>query len=157
MRNKRRPYPETSPEADSFLEMLAWLMDRSIPIGRWSIGLDPLLGLIPGLGDLTSGLISSLIIARSLQAGLPRSAVGRMILNVAVDSILGSIPFVGDLFDFAYKANTKNIQIYREALQGERRAVRDWAFIVVAIAATLCLLALPVLIIYYLGAWLLAA
>jgi hypothetical protein len=156
MKDRRRPSSQPSNEADSFLEMIAWLMDSSIPIGRrWSIGLDGLLGLIPGFGDLTGGLISSLIIARSLQAGLPRSAILRMILNVAVDSILGSLPFVGDLFDFVYKANSRNVEIYREAMLGERRAGRDWAFVVIVVAATIILVTLPLVLVYYVVQWLL--
>jgi hypothetical protein len=126
-------------------------MDRSIPLGRrWSIGLDGLLGLIPGFGDVTGGIISSLIIARSLQLGLPRSAILRMITNVAVDSFLGIIPFAGDVFDFVYKANTKNIEIYRQALRGERQAGKDWAFIVFVVAATAAMILLPLIALIYL-------
>jgi hypothetical protein len=133
-------------EVDPWLERLAWLMDKSIPIGdKWSIGLDPLLGLIPGLGDALGGMISSLIITRALREGLPRGAVIRMVLNVAADSFVGSIPFVGDLFDFAFKANSKNIAIYREALRGERNIKKDWLFIALVAVIMLGLLVLPVI------------
>jgi hypothetical protein len=135
---------ERDDKVDPWLERLAWLMDKSIPIGdKWSIGLDPLLGLIPGLGDALGGAISTIIISRALRDGLPRSAVIRMVLNVAVDSFSGSIPFVGDLFDFAFKANSKNIAIYREALRGERNAKKDWLFIALVALIMLALLAIP--------------
>src|SRR5215510_1443965 len=103
---------------------LAWLMENSIPIGkRWSIGLDGIVGLFPGVGDLAGAFVSALIVASATQAGLPRAAVGRMMANVVVDTLLGSVPFVGDLFDFAFKANMKNIQIYREHLEGRKQSI----------------------------------
>jgi hypothetical protein len=152
---RRRPSRPIPSEPDSWLETLAWLMDSSIPVGRrWSIGLDGLLGLIPGIGDLTGGAVSTLIIARSLQRGLPRSAVLRMMANVAVDSLLGSIPLMGDLFDFAWKANSKNIEIYRHALTGEHRAVQDWAFVVFVVTTTIALVVLPLIALVYLARWL---
>jgi hypothetical protein len=133
-------------QVDPWLERLAWLMDKSIPIGdKWSIGLDPLLGMIPGLGDALGGMISSMIIGRALRDRLPRAAVIRMVLNVAADSFVGSIPFVGDLFDFAFKANSKNLEIYRQALRGERNAKRDWLFIVLVALIVLALLAIPMI------------
>ena len=106
---------------DPWLETLAWLMDRSIPLGRWSIGLDGLLGLIPGAGDTLGALVSAAIVARAATSGLPRSAVARMALNVLIDTLLGAIPLAGDVFDFAFKANSRNLQIFREALEGQRR------------------------------------
>src|SRR5262245_40363830 len=115
---------------DPLAEWLAWLMDESIAIGRWKIGLDGFIGLIPGIGDITGAGISAFIIARAMQAGVSRGAITRMIINLAVDTIVGSLPLFGDIFDFAYKSNVKNVEIYRQALRGERTAVRDWAFIV---------------------------
>jgi predicted ABC-type sugar transport system permease subunit len=67
--------------------------------------LDGIVGLFPGVGDLVGTLVSALVIASATQAGLPRAAVARMMANVVVDTLLGSIPFLGDLFDFAFKAN----------------------------------------------------
>src|SRR6187455_3619620 len=78
-----------------WVENLAWLMDRSIPIGkRWSIGLDGIVGLFPGVGDLVGSFVSALIVASATQAGLPRAAIARMVANVAVDTVLGGIPFI---------------------------------------------------------------
>jgi hypothetical protein len=124
-------------------------MDRSIRIGPWSFGLDGIIGLVPGIGDAASGVVSSIIVIAGIQAGLPKAAILRMMLNVGIDSVLGSIPFVGDIFDFAYKANTKNIVIFRQALQGERRPVRDWAFIALVLIVLLALLVLPLLALAY--------
>ena len=141
-------HPAKVPE---WVETLAWLMDRSIPIGtRWSIGLDGIVGLFPGVGDLAGTLVSALIVASATQAGLPRAAVGRMMANVVVDTLLGSIPFVGDLFDFAFKANTKNIQIYREHLGGRQQTVQNWVFTFMVILALFALMAIPISVFVYL-------
>lgn len=117
------------------MESLAYLMDGAIPIGRWSIGLDPLLGLLPGIGDLIGALISMVIVARAVQAGIPRIAVARMTANIAMDTLVGAIPLVGDFFDFAYKSNLKNLRIYQEALRDRRAAeVRHWGFFLLLFA-----------------------
>jgi hypothetical protein len=126
-------------------------MDRSIPIGtRWSIGLDGIVGLFPGVGDLAGTFVSALIVASATQAGLPRAAVGRMMANVTLDTLLGSIPFLGDLFDFAFKANMKNIQIYREHLEGRQQTVRNWVFTFMVVLALLALMAIPISAFVYL-------
>jgi hypothetical protein len=107
-------------------------MDGAIPIGRWSIGIDPLLGLIPGIGDLIGALISMVIVMRAVQAGIPRIAVARMMANVTIDTLIGSIPLFGDAFDFAFKSNLKNLRIYEESLIDRRAATaRNWGFFIV--------------------------
>jgi hypothetical protein len=73
-----------------------------------------------------------------------------MTLNVVIDAAVGAIPFLGDMFDFAFKANTKNLQILRESLRGERRAGRDWLFIGAVILALSAALILPLLVLYWL-------
>jgi hypothetical protein len=134
---------------DPIIEWLAWLMDESIALGRGSIGLDGLLGLIPVFGDVAGALISLLIVARALEKGLPRSAVLRMLINVAIDAILGVFPVIGDLFDFTFKANVRNLRIYREALRGEREPVQDWLFIILVLALLMAAIALPVAALVY--------
>ena len=64
-----------------------------------------MLGLVPGAGDIASSLISMLIVMRAVRAGVPRIAVARMVANIAFDTVVGSVPLAGDLFDFAYKSN----------------------------------------------------
>ena len=134
-----------------WVENLAWLMDGSIPIGkRWTIGLDGIVGLFPGVGDLAGTFVSALIVASATQAGLPRGAIGRMMANVVLDTLLGGIPFVGDLFDFAFKANMKNIQIYREHLEGRQQTVRNWVFTFLVVLALFALMAIPISVFVYL-------
>ena len=146
-----RRRPRAILEEDPLIEWLAWLMDESIRIGPWSIGLDPLIGFIPGLGDMAGAAVSAIIVARAMQQGISRSAVIRMVINVGTDSLVGAVPFVGDIFDFAYKSNIKNLKIYREALRGEREPVRDWLFITLVALIIFVVIALPVIGIFYLG------
>lgn len=146
---KREP-----PKEDPVLEALAWLMDESISIGPWKIGLDGLVGLIPGVGDMTGAAVSSFIILRAAQSGIARSAVIRMVINVALDSLFGSLPLFGDIFDFAYRSNVRNVQIYREALRGERRPAKDWAFIMFIAVLLAVILIIPLLGLIYLGRFL---
>ena len=120
---------ERLPERDRWMQHLAYLMDGAVQIGSWSIGLDPLLGLVPGLGDLIGALISMLIVGRAVQAGIPRIAIARMVTNIAIDTLVGSIPLLGDAFDFAYKSNLKNLRIYEQSLYaGRTDTARHWSF-----------------------------
>jgi hypothetical protein len=95
------------------LDKLAWYLDSSIriPGTKWTIGLDGLLGLIPGIGDLISGLISSYIVLKGAKRGLPAIVIVNMLLNLGLDTIIGAIPIIGDIFDLAFKANNRNVKL----------------------------------------------
>lgn len=146
---KRRPI-EYHPQEDPVIEWLAWLMDNSLRVGPWSFGLDGVLGLIPGLGDMAGAAVSAVIIARAMQAGISKSAILRMTANVGIDALVGAIPFVGDLFDFAFKANMYNLQIYREAIRGERQPLRDWLFVAIVAMILAVVVILPIVGLVYL-------
>jgi hypothetical protein len=93
---------------------VARLLDTSIPIpgtGR-TIGLDPIIGLIPFIGDFGGALLSGYIILAAAQAGVPSFTLMRMIYNVAVDTLAGSVPLVGDFFDAAWKSNIRNVALF---------------------------------------------
>ena len=121
-------------------------MDGSIRLpGGFSIGLDPLIGLIPGIGDLIGTMVSSAIVLQARRAGIPKATLMRMIANVALDAIVGAIPFLGDVFDFAFKANAKNLELYRSARTGLRDTRRDVGFLSVVLLALGMVMALPVL------------
>ena len=120
---------ERLPGRDRWIAQLAYLMDGAIPIGRWTIGLDPLLGLLPGVGDLIGALVSMVIVVRAVTSGIPRVAIARMLTNIAADTLVGAIPLFGDAFDFAYKSNLKNLRIYEDALyEPGGGTARHWAF-----------------------------
>jgi len=128
------------------IERLAWLMDNSIPIGGgYRIGLDPIIGLIPGLGDLIGALVSSMIVLQARRAGIPRATLLRMVANVGIDSVVGAVPFLGDIFDFAFKANTKNLQLYRESRAGVHNERKDLLFLIVLLLALGLIVALPII------------
>ena len=131
------PPESNSSEVDPLLNELADWMDTrfEIPGFRWRFGLDALLGLIPGLGDTVTFLISCYILTAAARLGVPRITLARMGMNSIIDFALGSIPLVGDVFDVAWKANTRNVALLRRSLEltphNQRRARRgDWLFVV---------------------------
>jgi hypothetical protein len=151
---KRKPRPYV--EEDPFIEWLAWLMDNSIRVGPWKVGLDGFIGLIPGVGDMATAAVSALIIARAMQSGIPKSAIMRMVINVGLDSLAGAVPLFGDLFDFAFKSNTYNLQIYRETVTGGREPLRDWVFVSFVSLILLGTILLPIVGLVYLARLLLS-
>jgi hypothetical protein len=90
--------------------MMADLLDQAfrIPGTRYRFGIDPLLGLLPGAGDLVTALIGAYGVLIARQLGAPLSVQVRMLLNLGIDGLLGAIPFLGDLFDFGFKAHVRN-------------------------------------------------
>lgn len=101
------------------LERLAYLLDASIevPFTKFRIGIDSLIGLIPGIGDAASGLISLAILYRGWRLGVGAPVLLRMFWNLLVDVVIGSVPVAGDLFDMAFKANLRNVDIIKAALE----------------------------------------
>ncbi len=93
------------------LRWLAWILDGAIPVGPWRIGIDPLLGLIPGLGDWLGAVASGYIVYEAARLGVPGPVLLRMVGNILVETIIGIVPVLGDAFDFAWKANLRNIDL----------------------------------------------
>jgi hypothetical protein len=113
------------------LEALAWLLDSSIPIPgtRLRIGLDPIIGLIPVVGDLIGMLFSAYILVRAARLGIPRVTLMRMGFNVTLETVVGIVPIVGDAFDFWWQANRKNVELLKAHVRDPGRARRgDWLF-----------------------------
>lgn len=108
--------PSSRPDMPDRLEQLEYWLDRAfrVPGTDLRFGLDGALGLIPGVGDTVTGLVSAYLVWEARQMGVRKRVQARMLKNVAVDWLIGSIPLVGDLFDFAFKANSKNIRLLRE-------------------------------------------
>ncbi|MBD1910619.1 MULTISPECIES: DUF4112 domain-containing protein [unclassified Leptolyngbya] len=97
---------------------ISHLLDNALPVPgtRYRVGLDPFLGLIPGGGDTIGAVLSAYIVLEALQLRLPRETLIRMVTNLLTDSVLGVIPFVGDLFDFGWKANSRNVALLEKHL-----------------------------------------
>ena len=108
-----------------FIERLSWFLDESITLPNgYRIGFDGFLGLIPGVGDFIGGLLSSVIIYQAHQYGVPRMVLGRMIINMIIDTVIGAIPILGDVFDFVWKANKRNLALLDDYQQQPRRTYR---------------------------------
>jgi hypothetical protein len=122
------------------VEWLSELMDArfEVPGVGFRYGFDALIGLVPGIGDLATTLVSLYIIALAGRAGLPRITVARMSLNVLVDMLVGAIPIVGDVFDVWWKANRRNARLLAQRLsdpklRNRRAQATDWLFVGVMI------------------------
>jgi Domain of unknown function (DUF4112) len=124
------------------LKRVGWLMDNSVRIPGTSIrfGLDALIGLVPGLGDIIGGALSFYIIAQSAKMGVPRALLARMGWNVVVDTLVGEVPVLGDLFDVAWKANVRNLALLEEHLGRPAVAAESNRGFVVLLAVGLVLL-----------------
>lgn len=124
---------------------LAWIMDRSIPIGGGrTIGLDPLLGLWPGAGDAIGAVVSLFIVFEAARLGLPPAVLGRMIGNVALESLVGTVPIAGDIFDAVWKANVRNVQLVDQHYRPERPDRPLGRIAVALIIVAVCLVTLIV-------------
>ncbi|AUV81541.1 DUF4112 domain-containing protein [Salinigranum rubrum] len=97
---------------------VATLLDDAvtIPVVNVKVGLDALVGLLPLSGDLAAAVLSLYIVFEAVRSGVPRSVVARMLLNIAVDAAVGSVPVVGDLFDVVWKANRRNVTLFERAV-----------------------------------------
>lgn len=120
---------------------LARILDTAvgIPGTKIRIGLDPVLGLVPGAGDVASAMLSAYIVLIAANKGTPRPVIWRMLGNIAVDTALGSVPVLGDLFDVAYKSNIRNVELLEryaiEPATVERRSRGLAALVIVIVAA----------------------
>lgn len=126
------------------IRQVARLMDSKfrIPGTKFRFGLDPVLGLIPGIGDLASYGVSGLIIYYLSRYGASRKVILMMMANAALDAIIGSIPIVGQIFDFTYKANERNLRILTEHLEEGKHYGRGNRYIVFFIVIFMAILVL---------------
>jgi hypothetical protein len=100
------------------VRLVAKLLDNAITIPGtgWKIGLDPIVGLIPGIGDLITAVMSGYIILEAARANASPLTLARMVTNVGIDTLVGAIPALGDVFDAAWKSNTKNVALLERHL-----------------------------------------
>jgi hypothetical protein len=130
----------------------------SIPGTRFKFGLDPIIGLIfPGGGDAVGGAVSLSVLVLALQYRVPVWVLWRMVMNIALDTAVGSVPFLGDLFDFGFRANARNMKLLQEhtdrGLPAEMPK-RYWLWGTLLLSLALVLAALPIVLSVWLIAWL---
>ena len=136
------------------LRRVAQLLDSAfvIPGTSYRVGLDPILGLVPGIGDLVSPLFTIGILWQANDLRIPRVVQLRMIFNVAIDAFVGAVPVVGDLFDFAWKSNAMNLALLEKHAEVETHAsAGDWLFVVLLTLVVLAVAAIP----FVIAGWLL--
>jgi len=121
------------------LDRFAWFLDSSIPIPglETRFGIDALIGLFPGIGDTMGALLSSYILSEAGRLGAPKSVLLKMAFNIALDTILGAVPVLGDLFDVVWKANQRNTQLLGTYLENPRKTVATSRLFVWSLAVLL--------------------
>lgn len=111
---------------------VAMVMDElvALPATKFRFGLDPIIGLLPGIGDTASAVISALVLIQAARNGLPKILLARMSLNVLINEIVGIVPVIGDAFSFWFKSNKRNYELLLAHAGAPQRARRsDWLFV----------------------------
>ncbi len=119
-------------DAERRIGLVSRLLDDLVPIPGTSlrIGLDPVLGLVPGAGDLVSAIAGGWIIVEAVRFGIPGVVLLRMAWNTAVDLVVGAVPLLGDLFDVAFRSNRRNLELFRRhALDPAASTAEHWTFV----------------------------
>lgn len=122
-----------SAQLEPLFRWIALLMDDllRIPGTKLRFGIDPLIGLIPGLGDTGAALVSAVALIQAARHGLPKIILARMSLNILVNELIGIIPGIGDAFSFWFKSNARNHQLLKEHMGAPRKSDRsDWIFVI---------------------------
>ena len=113
-----------------------WLDDGlEIPGAGFRIGADPILGLVPVIGDLMGALLGGFIVVQGIRLRVPLATLLRMLLNLAVDEILGAVPIAGDLYDAVSRVNLRNVELLERALAAPERAGRSDRWYLIAVCA----------------------
>ena len=127
---------ERQVKIDESLDRLSWLMDDFIrlPVIGWRVGLDALVGLIPGFGDTATSLVSFYILVSAVRYRVPKVTLLRMGMNLGIDYVVGALPFVGDLFDAWWKSNQRNVDLLSKratvsAEEAGKGTISDWLFV----------------------------
>ncbi len=132
----------TAPASLKRLRQISHVLDNAIPVPgtKVRVGLDPILGLLPGGGDVLTGLISVYIVFEGARMGVPAATLGRMSTNIVLDVLTGTVPVLGDLFDVTWKANSQNVKLLEKHIADpEPSRAADRLFAIVMIIALIAL------------------
>lgn len=146
-----RRHPQVS---DETLELVTSLLDDAfkVPGTRIRFGVDAIVGMIPGLGDILTGIASFLVVLAAWQRGLPKVTQTRMLMNIVIDTGIGAVPFLGDVFDVAWKANRRNLTLLKraESTSVSQQKASDWLFLLAIFAVGALILAVPIAVLVWL-------
>ncbi len=118
-----------------------------VPFTRMRFGWDPILGLVPGLGDVSTGLFALFLLVTAFRLKIPGVIRARLIVNSLLDVFLGAIPFVGDIYDFAWKSNSRNLALLEKHARGEAKpGPSDWIFVLAILAAVCVIIVVPLMV-----------
>jgi hypothetical protein len=127
-----------------------------VPGTSFRFGIDGIIGLVPGLGDVIGGLLSLIIPIAAWIRGAPYVTLVRMAANLGIGVLVGSIPLFGDIFDVVWKANRRNyLLLCRHLGEPHRQTWRDWLFLLLVGTAIVVIFAIPIVLVIWLAAWLL--
>ena len=145
--------PASNDRALVALKKWAVLLDSAfqVPGTRFRFGLDPIVGLLPGAGDLVTGFFSVMILLHSVRMRVPKVVIARMVLNTGMDLLAGAVPLLGDLFDATYKANLRNLALLeRHAQPGVAPQRSDYVFVGVCLAVLVLVAVVPLAVAWWL-------
>ena len=140
-------------EVEPLFRWLALIMDNflRLPGTKFRFGLDPLLGLIPGLGDTGSTVISAMALLAAARRGLPKILLARMSLNILINEAVGIIPVLGDAFSFWFKSNARNYDLLRQHTAVPRSSTTsDWIFVGLVLLALVLILLVSLAVSFWL-------
>ena len=137
------------------LRKWAVLLDSAfrVPGTQMRFGLDPIVGLLPGAGDLVTGFFSVMILLHSVRLRIPKVVIARMVLNTGLDLLVGAVPLLGDLFDAGFKANLRNLRLLeRHAQRAVKPQTSDYLFVGLCLAILSALAVTPIIVLLWLFA-----
>jgi hypothetical protein len=144
---------EKRSELEPLFRWLALIMDNFLPVPgtRFRFGLDPLIGLLPGLGDTSSAFISAMALIAAARRGLPKILLARMSLNILINEAVGIVPIVGDAFSFWFKSNVRNYELLKRHTGGAGRSTAgDWIFVALVLALLFLILVVSLAVSFWL-------
>ena len=144
---------QTDDRALAALRKWAVLLDSAFQVPGTSLrfGLDPIIGLLPGGGDLITGFFSVMIVLHAVRLRIPKVIIARMVFNSAIDMLTGTVPLLGDLIDVAWKANVRNLGLLeRHAQPGTRPSQSDYVFVAICVCVLVLLAVIPLLLMIWL-------
>lgn len=144
MEHRSRPQDIGGIDQLRLARFLADLLDQrfTIPGTSIRIGLDPIIGLIPGIGDLVANLTGSVILILAARVGVPKIALVRMGINVAANTLLGTVPFLGDVLSIWFRSNVRNVELLQRYLgrPAKRAVLGDWLLVIALLIALIALI-----------------